>query len=149
MNMQLTEEKDGWSLRLQTGRVGYIHIDFRLGLDVTDTTGTASVTIETPCHLSSPSGETVLIPAETTTLAPALGLFNVDVEGISIQRTGRLKIIFGNDFFLRVEPNEMYEAWQIGCPNCGFLFVCSPGGEVALFQQGGVKGKKDDQSSPS
>jgi Family of unknown function (DUF6188) len=134
MNMKLNEDKEGWLLGLEEGRLGYIHIDFRLGLDVTDKSGTASVIIETPCHLSSASGEMVLKPAETKSLAPVLELFNVAVEGISIRKAGHLRLVFGNGASITVEPDEMYEAWQIGCPSCGFLFVCCPGGEVSLFQ---------------
>ena len=147
--MQLTDEKDGWSLSLQAGRLAYIHIDFRLGLDLTDTLGTVSVIIETSCRLSSPGRETVLIPAETTSLAPVLAIFNADVEGVSIQKTGLLRLIFGNGSSLTVEPDEMYEAWQIGCPSCGCLFVCCPGGEVSLFQDHRSKTQKDGLSSPS
>ena len=67
--MHLTEQKDGWSIGLQGGRVGYIHIDFRLGLDLTVASGTVSVIIETPFILCSSGSQKKLTPAETTSLA--------------------------------------------------------------------------------
>ena len=148
MTMQLTEQKNGWSLGLQGGRLGYIHIDFRLGLDLTDTSGTTSVIIETPCHLSSQNGDNVLIPAEPTSLSPILAPINTEIVGISIQKTGQLRVIFGNGHSLTVDPDEMYEAWQIGCPSCGLLLVCSPGGEVSVFQKNVLKRSRRSFYSP-
>ena len=34
---------------------------------------------------------------------------------------------------LEVDPDPMYEAWQLASSTMGFLLVCSPGGAVALF----------------
>jgi hypothetical protein len=134
-DMQLTEQTDNWTLVMEAGRLSYIHIDFRLGLDVTDASSTVIITIERRCVLSSPVRESVLIPSEPTTLGPILQLFNVDVGRIEIQKMGLLKIDLGNSYSLRVDPDEKYEAWQIGCPTSDFLFVCFPGGEVSLFQK--------------
>lgn len=122
---------------LQRGRLAYIHIDFRLGLDVTDATGKTSVIIETRCRLLSPNADSLLIPAEPASLAPVLALFNLDVDGMTIQRRGQLKIAFRGGHSLAVDPDERCEAWQIGCPSIGsgVLLVCPPGGEVTVFQR--------------
>jgi hypothetical protein len=135
--MQLIEEKDGWSLAMQECRLVYIHIDFRLGLDLADASGMASVIIESPCRLRTQEEDSLLIPGEPKSLSPVLGLFNAEVAAISIQRSGHLKIRFGDGLSLTVDPDEKYEAWQIGCPSIGILLVCCPGGDVSIFKEHG------------
>jgi hypothetical protein len=133
--MELREEKAGWSLILHEGRLGYIHIDFRLGLDIVDVSGTANLMIETPFRLSSFDAEVLLTPADSASLGPVLPLFNTEVVGLAIRKTGQLKVEFGNGCSLEVYPDESYEAWQFGS-SLGFMLVCSPGGIVSLFREG-------------
>lgn len=144
--MKLTATGSGWMLAMDEGRIQRIEVDFRLGLLLGDKTETASLYIETPCYLKGAGEDTLLIPDEPCSLAPVLALFNAEVEGVSIQRSGHLTAMLKNGRSLEVDPNEMYEAWQIGSTN-GFLLVCSPGGEVALFEQREVRGQEDDPSA--
>ena len=132
--MQFTEHKDGWELAFERGRLGYIHIDFRLTLDLTDETGTASVVVESPCCLSCPSEETLLMPSEPTSLAPILALFDASVTQVTIAKSGILTVFFEDHKFIRVNPDERYEAWQLCCPTLGLLLVCASGGDVSVFR---------------
>jgi len=132
--MQLTDEEFQWVLKFTDGRVNYIHIDFRLSLDLVDASGKASLTIETPCRLKGAGGEVPLTPSEPSSLAPILPLFNAKVIGVGMQKTGQLKVEFGDGHTLEVDPDDSYEAWQLGCSS-GSMLVCSPGGKVSFFQQ--------------
>lgn len=85
--------------------------------------------------------ECLLIPEEPASLAPILPLFNAKVIGIRIRKAGKLKVDFGNDLLLEVNPHEKYEAWQLGCSSIGLLLVCSPGGPVSVFRQPNRPGK--------
>jgi hypothetical protein len=138
--MTLTATDFGWLLAMDGGRVQRIEIDFRLGLLFGDKAEMASLYIETPCYLRCEGRDIRLIPDEPCSLAPALALFNAEVADVSIQRTGHLTAMLKDGRSLEVDPNEQYEAWQISSTN-GFLLVCSPGGEVSLFQQHEVKGQ--------
>lgn len=128
-------KKDGWYLSLQDGLVQLIQIDFRLGLFLSDTSGKAQLYIETPCRIKRADGEVLLTPSESSSLVPILPFFNAKVIGVAIRKTGQLEVEFGNGHSLEVHPDDSYEAWQLGCSSIGSMFVCSPGGEVSLFQQ--------------
>jgi hypothetical protein len=138
--MKMTDGDNGWTLRFTDGRLNYIHIDFRLALDLVDASGTTSLTIETPCRLKWAVGEASLTPSESSSLAPILPLFNAKVIAIAIQKTGQLTVEFGDGHILEVDPDDSYEAWQLGCSS-GFMLVCSPGGKVSFFQQTGRSAK--------
>jgi hypothetical protein len=120
---------------MDEGRIQRIEVDFRLGFLFGDKTETASLYIETPCYLRCEGKNIPLMPDEPCSLAPALALFNAEVANVSIERTGHLTASLKDGRSLEVDPSEQYEAWQIGSTN-GFLLVCAPGAEVALFQQG-------------
>jgi len=133
--MKLTEQDKSWNLDFDEGRVTYIHIDFRLALDFADASGNASITIETPCRLKGADGEVLLRPSEPSSLAPILPVFNARVIGVAVQKTGQLKVEFGDGRTLEVDPDDAYEAWHLGCPPIDVMFICTPGGNVSFFQQ--------------
>lgn len=134
MNNRLIESDEGWNLALSDARVGCIHVDFRVGLEISDATGAARLVIETPCQLRRTTRELSIVPDEVATITPMLMLFNVGVDGIAIHRNGELTVQFANGDRLDVRPSDQYEAWQIACEN-EFLIVCQPGGAVSIFQE--------------
>jgi hypothetical protein len=101
---------------------------------VSDASGKAQIYIEQRFWLRGPDCDAVVMPSEPATLAPVLRLFNAEVTGAAIQKTGQLKIQFGDDWSLEVEPNASYEAWQLSA-SLGVMLVCSPGGTVSVFRQ--------------
>lgn len=131
--MQLSEEKDQWVLRLSNARINYIHIDFRLVLDIVDDSEKATITIETPCTLRAADSKALLTPEEPSTLAPILAFFGANVLKITMQKNGHLVIEFIDGHYLEVGPDEAHEAWQVGLAH--HLLVCSPGGSVSVFRQ--------------
>lgn len=133
MNLKATDS--GWLLPMKEARVQRIEVDFRLGLILGDKCESVSLYIETLCHLKCKGYSISLIPGEASGLGPVLELFQAEVANISIQRSGHLIVMFRNGCSLEVDPNDMFEAWQIGSNN-GFLLICSPGGAVSLFQKG-------------
>jgi hypothetical protein len=132
--MELRREEASWNLAFHHGLVQQIQIDFRLGLLLTDDKAHAKVVIETPFVLHSPDGSLPFTPAETVSLAPILRLFNKEVIDLNIRKTGHLKVAFADGYSLEVDPDDNYEAWQIG-GSIGFMFICSPGGSVSLFRE--------------
>jgi hypothetical protein len=125
---------DGWAVALSDARLGYIHVDFRLGLDISDASGIVRVTVEQRCWLRQSDREITLNPDDPSTVAPILKLFNAKVDAVAIRRTGELAVQFADGHRLDVCPNDQYEAWQIACEN-EFLIVCAPGGSVTIFQE--------------
>jgi hypothetical protein len=130
--LDLLSDNGGWQLVLHDGYVQLIHIDFRLGLFLADASGDAKLCIGSPCRLKGEDSDVLLNPEESSSLAPALPLFNAKVIGLSIQQTGHLKVQFGDGRLLEVNPDDAYEAWELGC-SIGFMLVCCPGGGVAFF----------------
>jgi len=131
--LELRDDKDGWQLVLQDGFVQLIQIDFRLGLFLSDNSHKAQLYIASPCRLTGQEANALLNPEESSSLAPALPLFNARVTGISIRHTGHLRVQFGDGRVLEVTPDDAYEAWELGC-SIGFMMVCCPGGDVSYFK---------------
>jgi hypothetical protein len=133
--MTLVEQSDSWTIECVEGSIGQIHIDFRVTFDVVDGADRARVTIEELFRFNGPDGEVPISPAETPSLGPILALFNAEVTRITIKKSGRLRVEGNGGWSLEVDPNDTYEAWQLGYAPIHSLFVCSPGGEVSLFQE--------------
>jgi hypothetical protein len=131
--MELKDTNDGWYLELHNGLVQLIQIDFRLGLFLSDLLDKAQLYVETKCRLKSRDADVSLTPADPSSLAPMLPFFNAKVAGVAIRKTGQLRVDFGADRFLEVDPDGAYEAWQLSC-STGIMLVCSPGGSVSLFR---------------
>jgi hypothetical protein len=139
--MRLREQKDLWQLTLIDGRITRLQMDYRLGLDLTDAEGTASLYIETPCLFYEGSSSYDLIPADTGSLGPALLLFNEGVVAVEVKPQGLLTVFLTNTRRLEVPPDSKFESWQLSLPG-RFLLVGSPGGYVSVFQE-------DNQAAPS
>jgi len=135
VNHRLKKAEDGWAIALADAQVSYIHVDFRLGLDISDGTGIVRVTIGQICRLKKLGSEVMLNPDDAPSVAPILALFNAKVDAIAIQRTGELTVQFADGERLDVCPNDRYESWEIACEDDEFLIVCQPGGEVSIFQE--------------
>ena len=131
--MTLIEEEDGWQLVLVAGVVRLLQIDYTLGFILGDAHDDAKLTVENECRLIQSGREAELIPEESSSLSPILAFANAKVSGISVRKTGHLKLEFGSGARLEVGPDERYEAWHLGL-SIGVLMVCAPGGEVALFR---------------
>ena len=142
--MELRDSRDGWTISLRGGRVQMIQIDFRLSLLISDGTDEAWLHIETRSWLRAGPTKRLLEPGQSESLAPILPFFNATVENIEITKSGRLTVRFQKDSYLAVEADAAYEAWQVGCSreSRGFLLVCPPGGEVAVFNDNGALTKR-------
>ncbi|WP_436535419.1 DUF6188 family protein [Actinoplanes sp. HUAS TT8] len=71
-------------------------------------------------------------PVTTEVAAALVPLLNTDVTAIALTPAGILTINFGATR-LTVEPDMMYEAWQLRADN-GLLVVNVPGGSVAIWE---------------
>lgn len=121
-------------MSLEDCLVGAIQVDNRLGLLLSDSTGDAWLYIEEDCYLSTPLGDSILEPGLPMTIVPILHLFNATVAALDISHSGQLQVRFGNGSLLKVGPNRLYEAWQLGWI-AGQMLVCSPGGSVVLYRE--------------
>ncbi len=132
--MQLTETKDGWHLQLDDAKLTYLHIDFRLSLDITEASAAISLILETQFYLQHEGDVISIMPSDTASIAPILPLFNSSVDVIEIRAGGHLTVGFTDGHSLNIDPHPKYEAWQLaGTGN--FLFVCEPGGRISEFRQ--------------
>jgi hypothetical protein len=135
--MELIERGDQWIVApQQEGRIRRILIDYRLGLEFSDSVGTATLFVGAVCRLRGPGLDALVTPGSPLGVAPILPFFNAEVLGVTIQKTGHLILALGGDHFLEVDPDASYEAWEFACQK-NTLFVCSPGGGIALFQEPG------------
>jgi hypothetical protein len=135
--MTFKEDNDGWSCTLANSRLQMIQIDFRVSLLISNGIEKAWVHIETAGKLKSDGQEAVFVPEDTQSLAPILRLFNTEVIGINIKKTGKLTIEFERSCVLEVAPDQSYEAWQVSCLGGNeeeIMLVCGPGGKVTLFR---------------
>ena len=132
--MRLLPLEYGWNLAMEDCRLQLIEIDFRLSLLFVDGGATARLHVETVCRLCCQGEEKTLDPNETSSLAPILSLFNMNVLNIQIRKHGTLTVSFSNGDTLDVHSDNNYEAWQI-TSDLGLMFVCCPGGEVSFFRQ--------------
>lgn len=134
--MKLTEESDGWRLTLDQGFVQLIQIDFRLGLFLSDGSDVAKLYVESECLLRTPGGEDRMNPEDPRSLVAILPFAQgAKVAHISIRKTGQLQLEFESGSSLEVNPQQRFEAWQLGSSSIGLLMVCAPGGSVALFEK--------------
>lgn len=132
--MQLTEAKDGWYLKLDDAKLTFLHIDFRLSLDITETSATVCLVLETQFYLQLEGDVASIIPSDTASIAPILPLFNSSVDAIEFRAGGHLTVEFTDGHSLNIDPHPKHEAWQLACMG-DFLFVCEPGGHISEFRQ--------------
>jgi uncharacterized protein DUF6188 len=130
--MELKAENHSWRVAFNNGTVQQIKIDFRLGLLLTDGNDAAELCIGTPFRLINLGTTLSCIPENPESLAPVLALARKKVIEITIQNSGHMTIFFEFGSSLEVDPDDSYEAWEIG-GSTGFLFVCRPGTGVTFF----------------
>lgn len=138
-SMNLTSTNDHWLVTMKKCQVSCIAIDYRVALFLCDGSNEASLYIESAFYVGDKEREIQLTPADPLSLQPILTLLHAEVVEITIAKTGKLIARFRDGRFVRVEPDSSYEAWQFA--QMGFyLFVCSAGGDVALFQDPSTSG---------
>ena len=131
--MELVETESEWLIRLESAVVSLIGIDFRVTFTILDEMEGMNVIIESPFSLSGASGQPLIIdPEATEELATILRLFNREVRSISAGKTGNLRVTFADGTVIRVEPDKLYEAWQVNLPTD--KLIGGPGERVEHFQ---------------
>jgi hypothetical protein len=91
-------------------------------------------TIECPFTLRGPDlPEMSFEPnGDPTALAPALLVRHLDVLEAGVAESGELRLSFACGLVLRAPPHAAFDAWNVSGPD-GFLVVCTPGGELAVW----------------
>jgi hypothetical protein len=94
--------------------------------------------IEAGFELMEPDGsEAVLDPdQDPERMGALLRLLRKRVTEFAADTTGMLAITFSDGTALRCGPDDRFEAWELGFAD-GRLYVCLPGGEVAVWAGGG------------
>lgn len=108
---QLREETERWVLPLVGREVDQLCIDFAVTLVVD---GTDTVRLTTPFTLELDGQRHTVEPERVETMLPVLGLHRAVVTAAHAGKDGTLELRFDGDRVLRCEPNEDYEAWEVG-----------------------------------
>lgn len=94
--------------------------------------------IETAFEFTTPGGEATTLTAEQdlVRMGPLLVLRGERVAAFAADTSGGLRIGFSDGSALRCWPDDRYEAWELSFAD-GRLYVCLPGGEVAVWSGAG------------
>jgi hypothetical protein len=94
--------------------------------------------IETTFELVTPDGvATTLDPEQDLDrMGALLPLHRTRVAEFAADTSGDLAITFSDGSVLRCRPDDRHEAWALSLAD-GRLYVCTPGGEVAVWAGGG------------
>jgi hypothetical protein len=125
---------DSWvTLPIEGRQITQLRFDFAFGIEITDDFGQFSIRINTIFTLASPISIAEYDPEKIHACGPALKLFHARVTSAKAFSSGRLEITFSDGFFLRVDPDPHFEAWEAVAGN-GMRVVAVPGGELAIWQ---------------
>ena len=131
---QLREETERWLLPLVGREVDQLCIDFAVTLVVD---GTDTVRLATAFTLELDGQAHTVDPEQTATILPALGLLRAVVVAAYAGKDGRLELRFDGDRVLRCEPDEDYEAWEVGGGrppvSSSYHILAQAGGGVAVI----------------
>lgn len=118
-------------LGLRGRTVTSIHVEYTLQLWLSDE---YHVTVESPFWVHLPDRSVELSPeADPEEVRALLGrLVGHSIDDAGVSETGVMTIHFDGSTRLKVEPDPAYEAWNVSGP-AGFLIVCMPGGELAIW----------------
>jgi hypothetical protein len=118
-------------LGLRGRTVTSIHVEYALYLRLSDR---YDVTAESPFRLHLRDRSVELSPeADPDEVRALLGrLVGHRIVDARVSETGSLTICFDDSTRLSVDPDPAYEAWNVSGP-AGFLIVCVPGGELAIW----------------
>jgi Family of unknown function (DUF6188) len=118
-------------LGLRGRTVTSIHVEYALYLRLSEQ---YNVTVESPFRFNLPDRSVELSPEtdaeEVRALLGRLVGHRIDAAAVSEKRA--LTIDFDDSTRLTVDPDPAYEAWNVSGP-AGFLVVCMPGGELAIW----------------
>ncbi|MGV1007599.1 MAG: DUF6188 family protein [Dermatophilaceae bacterium] len=131
---QLREETQQWVLPLVGREVDQLCIDFAVTLVVE---GSDTVRLATPFTLEVDGQVHTVDPEQTETLLPVLGLHRAVVMAAQAGKDGILQLRFDGDRVLRSEPDDDYEAWEVGggLPpvTSSYHILAKAGGGVAVI----------------
>lgn len=122
----------GIPLRVPKQELSRIYVDHAVGLQFFVEQAT-TVRIETPFKILDGPRELQVIVAQSSTLVHVLNLLHEQLLDANAQSDGTLRLVFANGVVIVVPPDPNYEAWTLEGP-AGYLVVCRPGGELAVWQ---------------
>lgn len=125
-------DDDLWDLPLEALGVYRCIVDYAFTIDLAHD---YVIRLECPFVYTSAQGEEFHIDpgGDPVLTAPVLAVTRQQARGGRAHVDGRLELFFDDDSNLRIPPSEDYEAWTVSGPD-GWLLVCTPGGEVAVFR---------------
>ena len=93
--------------------------------------GTAEIRLSCAFAFADADRGTVRIePESPEQLAPLLALVGIQLNHVTVQRSGSLRLTFGDSSTIEIEPDPSYEAWEAhGTGSLAKLaYLCGPGG---------------------
>jgi hypothetical protein len=132
--MQAIDHVDFWELPLKGEAVARCCVDEAFGLEFGINKRSFVLRIEGMFFVTSSGKRSECSPEHRESLGPSLALYGETVEYCRAAKSGVLDIVFAGGRSLRVEPDERYEAWELGAGAGGLRVVCGPGGGLSIWQ---------------
>ncbi len=111
----------------------YWGADLRLVFDAGDRAEPALYADAGQCtYVNSDGDESIVAPERPLTVAPVLETVGRQISEASTE-VGVLALTFDDGSRLRCEPDDHFEAWQVVGGSPQHLVICSPGGELAVW----------------
>jgi hypothetical protein len=119
--------------------VGAVVTQLRFDFAVTLTfDATFHLRVETAFPMAAQEGSRVVLDPETELpdMGSLLTLHQVTVSAAHTDAAGNIRIAFTGGRVLSCAPNSDFEAWTFTGPR-GLLYVCLPGGSLAIWDAAG------------
>jgi hypothetical protein len=114
-----------------------ILLTFQSRLTLARPAGELDVILQTTGRLTTPDGQArTFDPGSPGTLGPVTALLRRTVTEITLGADGTLKLRLDDDSLITLPPHPDHEAWEmVESTVSGLLIVCTPGGDVAVFDR--------------
>ncbi|HMG19526.1 MAG TPA: DUF6188 family protein [Gemmatimonadales bacterium] len=132
MKAELHESLDQHAWKLQDVTVTQLVLDpGGLRIVAWHVDGSAEFRLGSPFSYTEADGLAREIdPEQAEQVSPLLALVGRPLTRITVERSGRLELAFGDGSLLRIDPDSQFEAWEARGKGAfeGLAYLCGPGG---------------------
>jgi hypothetical protein len=130
-------EGDGWRFDFEEREITLIGVIYQTRLQF----GPTEVVIESPFDLVVGETRHSRDPSERPKLGPLLAIYPDALVDAVATANGVLRLAFASGSTITVPPDPRYEAWSV-VGRAGSLVVCTPGGELAIWDAPGAQSRQ-------
>lgn len=127
-----------WELPLKGEAVSRCGVDEAFELEFGIDRRSFALRIEGSFSVISLGRRLEVSPEEPESLGPSLALYGQTVESCRATKRGLLDLEFVGGASVHVEPDDRYEAWELGGGTHGLRVVCGPRGVLSIWQPPGL-----------